>query len=306
MRRNLTPDHVVRIGYDEIEPGDVQLLRETMNLSEVAASATYSLERKWGRQWFDTFTRLENADSVYELEVSDQPQALRALYNRLRTIRDRFPFLVSQNQSSNSVEKILEFLDKGKHVVLEFGRYGSDLSAYMLVVNLLTRRIHERYMVKKEQAVGDRSQEPRPLVIVIEEAHKFLNPTLASQTIFGTIAREDRKFNVTLLVIDQRPSAIDTEVMSQIGTKITCLMDNERDVEAVLSGTSGHKELKGVLSKLESKQQALIFGDAVPVPVVVQVREYGSPESYKQLGTRIPKGSAHIDKPKDPEDELFG
>ena len=109
----------------------------------------------------------------------------------------------------------------------------------------------------------------------IEEAHRFLNPEVSSNTIFGTIAREMRKYNVTLLVVDQRPSGIDEEVMSQLGTKICCLLDNEKDVDSVLSGVSGKGELRSVLSKLETKQQALIFGHAVPVPVVLKTREYG-------------------------------
>ena len=41
-----------------------------------------------------------------------------------------------------------------------------------------------------------------------------------------------------------------------------------------------------MLSKLENKQQALIFGHAVPMPVVVRTRDYGSPQSYKELGFR--------------------
>jgi hypothetical protein len=81
--------------------------------------------------------------------------------------------------------------------------------------------------------------EARSLVITIEEAHKFLNPEVADKTIFGTIAREMRKYNVSLLVIDQRPSGINEEVMSQLGTKITCLLDNERDIDAVLAGVAG-------------------------------------------------------------------
>ena len=93
-----------------------------------------------------------------------------------------------------------------------------------------------------------------------------------------------RKYNVTLLVIDQRPSGIDDEVMSQLGTKVTCLLDNERDVDSVLAGVAGKTELKSVVSKLETKQQALIFGHAVPMPVVIRTREYGSAQSYKDLG----------------------
>jgi DNA helicase HerA-like ATPase len=38
---------------------------------------------------------------------------------------------------------------------------------------------------------------------------------------------------VTLLIVDQRPSGIDPEVMSQIGTRVTCLLDDESDIRAV-------------------------------------------------------------------------
>ena len=54
-----------------------------------------------------------------------------------------------------------------------------------------------------------------------------------------------------------------------MGTRLTCLLDNDRDIDAVLSGTAGSRQLRGVLARLESKQQALIFGHAVPMPVVV-------------------------------------
>jgi DNA helicase HerA-like ATPase len=152
------------------------------------------------------------------------------------------------------------------------------------VANLLTRRIYDRYRERTERAMGSDETSPQPLVITIEEAHKFLNPQVANQTIFGTIAREMRKYNVTLLVVDQRPSGIDEEVMSQFGTKATYLLDNERDVDNVLMGVSGKSELRTVISKLENKQQTLIFGHALPLPVVIKTREYGSTESYQKFG----------------------
>ena len=152
--------------------------------------------------------------------------------------------------------------------------------------------------------MGENITPPHPLVITLEEAHRFLNPGVANQTIFGTIAREMRKYNVTLLVIDQRPSGIDDEVMSQLGTKITCLLDNERDIDSVLSGGSGKNELKAVLARLESRQQALIFGHAVPMPVVVRTREYGSAESYKSF---IPAGENKGRKQAEKDiEELWG
>lgn len=174
----------------------------------------------------------------------------------------------------DSAKKILEFIERGQSVVLEFGRYGNALEAYILVANYLTRRIHSMYVEQVEKALGDESAEPRQLLITIEEAHKFLDPSIARQTIFGTIARELRKYNVTLLIVDQRPSGIDEEVMSQIGTRVTALLDNERDIAAVLTGISGAGGLREVLARLDTKQQAIIMGHAVPMPVVVKTRTY--------------------------------
>jgi len=280
-RRRVSTDFVVRIGYDEIEPEDIGLLRQTLNLTEASVQAVYQLAREFGdKRWIEATLSLGDGDETKQLltRLSIHDSTYRNLRRGLETIR-RLPFLLPCSPD-NPVKRILEYLDEGMNVVLEFGRY-TDITAYILVANLLTRRIHAQYRERMEKAIGEDIAPPRPLVITIEEAHKFLNPEVASQTIFGTIAREMRKYNVTLLVIDQRPSGIDDEVMSQIGTKITCLLDNERDIDSVLAGVSGRSELKSVLARLESRQQALIFGHAVPMPVVVRTREYGSAESYR-------------------------
>ena len=58
--------------------------------------------------------------------------------------------------------------------------------------------------------------------------------------IFGTIARELRKYSVTLLVVDQRPSSIDADVMSQIGTRVTALLNDDKDIDAVIVATPDH------------------------------------------------------------------
>jgi DNA helicase HerA-like ATPase len=154
-----------------------------------------------------------------------------------------------------------------------------------------------------ERALGDRSQEPPQLLITIEEAHKFLDPQIARQTIFGVIARELRKYNVTLLVVDQRPSGIDEEVMSQIGTRVTALLDNERDISAVLTGVSGAGGLREVLARLDTQQQAIIMGHAVPMPVVVQVRPYDT-EFYAAEG--MPEGDLLIKSAAEASQSLYG
>jgi hypothetical protein len=157
--------------------------------------------------------------------------------------------------------------------------------AYMLATNVIARRIHASYVQKADRFLQTKNpvDRPRQLMITIEEAHRFLDPATAKQTIFGTIAREMRKYFVTLLVVDQRPSGIDNEVMSQIGTRITALLNDEKDIDAIFTGVSGGQNLRSVLAKLDSKQQALILGHAVPMPVVVRTRPYDS-TFYRQVG----------------------
>ena len=306
-RRGSTPDETVILGYNHIEPEDVELLQESLNLSAVAASASFELREKYGQDtWLKEFLAAGKDGSLLDLagELQVNSSALRALYNRLSRF-SRYQFL-KENSRDDASARIIEHLERGQHVVLEFGRYGDDLSAYILVSNLLTRRIHQKYVEAKESAMGGAGREPRPLVIVIEEAHKFLNPAVASQTIFGVIARELRKYNVTLMVIDQRPSGIEDEVMSQIGTRFTCLLDNERDIEAVLSGTPGSRQLRAVLARLEAKQQALVFGHALPLPVVVRIREYGE-ELYGSVarnGQRSENGVSGVSAAEQLEREL--
>ena len=274
-RRGVSPDGVVRIGCDEIEPADIEVLRQLLNLSEVAAAAAWNLEKHYGAdRWLREFLAI-SAVAVGELAeaIGVNLAALQALHRRLSAWR-RFGFLADRGHGGGTAGGIIEHLERGSHVVLEFGKYGRSETAYVLVSNLLTRRIHETWVRRKELADGGQGAEPRPLVIFIEEAHKFLTPDVAAQTIFGAIARELRKYNVTLMIVDQRPSGIDSEVMSQLGTRLSCALNDDRDLNAVLMGTRDAGQLRNVLAHLDSKQQALVFGHAVPMPVVIRPRNY--------------------------------
>jgi len=296
-RRGSNPDYTINIGYDQIEPEDLEMLAGILNLSEPQIGAVYALFRKFGRAWLSNFLDDDWVDGYTAYVVEDEKpvsglkaladdtgqglQTLAALRRRFERMRN-YGFL-KPKALDDSVGRIMKYLEAGTNVVLEFGRYGSDLGAYILVANFLTRRIHRQYVERKEKSFGDQKTEPTPLVITIEEAHKFLDPTIASNTIFGTIARELRKYNVTLFIVDQRPSGIDGEVMSQIGTRVTMLLDNPEDIKAVLSGVSGGDALREVLARLDTREQALILGHAVPMPVVVQTRRYDT-EFYKAMG----------------------
>ena len=69
-RRGLRPDYVVRVGYQEIEPEDIHVLRDLWDLSDIAVEAAFSLERRFGaRRWLGEFLSLGRAEV---LELSDQ------------------------------------------------------------------------------------------------------------------------------------------------------------------------------------------------------------------------------------------
>ncbi|MEM7344901.1 MAG: ATP-binding protein [Chloroflexota bacterium] len=281
-RRRVRPDFTVVLDWSDIQPEDLEMLSSTLDLSDQMIGAAYSLRRYWGKGWIKQLIEADKDDIDALVENSTiNRSSLDALSRRLERLT-RFHFL-RDSWKGDSAQKIIDYLDKGISVVLEFGRYGNSLEAYILVANYLTRRIHHMYVERVESALGEVGQEPLQLLIVIEEAHKFLEPQIARQTIFGIIARELRKYNVTLLIVDQRPSGIDEEVMSQIGTRVTALLDNERDISAVLTGVSGASALREVMARLDTKQQALIMGHAVPMPVVIHTRTYDA-SFYAAMG----------------------
>jgi len=83
-----------------------------------------------------------------------------------------------------------------------------------------------------------------------------------------------RKYYVSLLVVDQRPSGIDPEIVSQIGTKLIAQLSDDNDINAVLTGVSNSLGLKNVLASLDSKKQILALGHAITMPVLIETREY--------------------------------
>lgn len=288
-------DGQILIGTRDIEPDDLEALRETANLTEHAIEAARDCRQRFGPGWIDELLGNDPSPAVVAKLWPDPPDdavtwpqvgartgypgSLENLRRGLRRIARKDFVRPDEGKFGNVIEHIVRSLQGGKSVVVQFGRFGNDLTSYMLVANMLSRRIWERYRDSTERS---REREaPNRLVIVIEEAHKFVDRSLAGQSIFGQIARELRKYNVTLLVIDQRPSQIDPEVLSQIGTKFTLQLDSDSDVEALIGGVSGRSGLRQVIAALESKRQSLVFGHALPMPVVVQTPEATNAESAR-------------------------
>lgn len=283
-KRGQQPDHEVYISYDQVNVEDVVALQDELQLNPTAAESAYLVYNMYKDGWLRQLLSVDGPDiEQFAEDLGANKSSLAAIHRKLKRI-ESFPFMVPRQEGQDAVDKMMDYIDRGIHIVLEFGRQTSML-AYLLVANIISRRIHEQYVRKSElfYASQDSKDEPRHLVITIEEAHKFLNPATARQTIFGTIAREMRKYYVSLLVVDQRPSGIDEEVLSQLGTKITALLNDEKDIQGVLTGVSNASGLRSVLASLDSKQQALVLGHAVPMPVVVKTRNYDE-AFYKAMG----------------------
>lgn len=308
--RGIPDAHELHIGYNQIEIEDLDLLKVELALSEATLENAYIAREKMGQDWISTLLDMSGEEiEEFTQMYKGHPTALKTLQRRLNTVVQKTSYL-RPRVNHNYIDEILTHIQDGKHVVLEFGRQNNLLS-YMLATNIITRRIHADYVKRSELHTADPEhvEPPRKLMIVIEEAHRFLSPQVARQTIFGIIAREMRKYFVTLLIVDQRPSGIDPEVLSQIGTRVTALLNDDKDIDAVFTGVSGSQTLRTVLSQMDPKQQALVLGYAVPMPVVVRTRSFDT-EFYQAVGSdSFEKSSSPEyvkDRAKQATEELFG
>ncbi len=276
-RRGVSPDIEAFLYADQIEPEDILPLQQTLNLNETATESSRLLRQKYGKAWLARLIRAEGEDlKAMAEECGANTLSLEALRRKLAGFtRHGFFSLDASHGKRDVVNDLLDLIGQGKSIVFEFGRYDS-LDVYLLVANVVTRRLRARYeeLATAYLRSGNAADRPRQLLITIEEAHKFLAPGVARETPFGKIAREMRKYFVSLLIVDQRPSAIDDEVLSQIGTKFVAQLSDEKDLNAALVGHAGASALRAILASLDSKQQALVVGHAVPMPLVVRTRSY--------------------------------
>lgn len=289
-RRGGSPDVELTLNYQSISVEDILSLQDELNLHATALEAAYLVAARYKRDWLQVLLSQGETLKEFAQDLGAHPESIAALYRKLKRI-ERLSFFEPSSGGSypknTVIDQMMEYLDRGINVIVEFGNYSSTF-VYLLIANIITRRIHAEYVAKTEKFLGTQKSEdePRKLMITIEEAHKFLNPQAARQTIFGVIAREMRKYYVSLLVVDQRPSGIDPEIVSQIGTKIVAQLNDEKDIAAVLTGVPGAHNLRAVMASLDSKQQALLMGHALTMPVVIHTRSYDS-EFYRAMDDGI-------------------
>lgn len=286
--RGQTPDFNLEIAMKDIQPEDIELLTRELDLKETTPTTLDALITDFGQKgWFKEFRQMKVGATLIDEEGRKAPApdsvaawansmgvnvlAAEGLHNKLRRVFN-LPYVV-ESPAADTIKEITNSLEAGQHIVLSFGKHESDLD-YLLVSNLLTRRIRQAWERRTNQFRTKGESEPRPLVIVLEEAHKLLNREMARQTTFSTIAREMRKYYVTLLIVDQRPSQIYDEVMSQLGTRISGWLGDDDDIRAVLSGLAGREALRGMLAHLQPKEEVLLLGWGMPMPLPVRSRRY--------------------------------
>ncbi|WP_075064211.1 helicase HerA domain-containing protein [Ornatilinea apprima] len=286
--RGRRPDFTLQIAERDIQPEDIELLTRELNLKETTSTTLDALHKSFGADWFHEFKQMRAGAVIVDEETGKKipaPDSVAAwanqegvnvmaaegLHNKLRRVFN-LPYIVEE-PPGNALNDVIQSLKDGKHIVMSFGEHDHDL-AYLLVTNLLTRRIRAAWETMVNDFRSGKKEEPRPLVVAVEEAHKLLNREMAAQTTFSTIAREMRKYYVTLLIIDQRPSQIYDEVLSQLGTRISGWLGDDADISAVLSGLAAKDQLRGMLAHLQPAEEVLLLGWGVPMPIPVRTRRY--------------------------------
>ena len=155
---------------------------------------------------------------------------------------------------------------------------GVPFEVLSITVSLISRIIFEygyHYKVLRS-AAGETVNTDAPILLVYEEAHKYVpNSDLArfraSTLSIERIAKEGRKYGVTLLLSSQRPSEISETIFSQCSNFLAMRLTNPGDqsyVSRLLPDTLGN--LCDKLPTL-SAGEALLIGDAVVMPSLVQV-----------------------------------
>jgi hypothetical protein len=152
-----------------------------------------------------------------------------------------------------------------------------DTDQQLLVSVLLRRLLNARIRTEKGHITSGESYIPYPVFIMIEEAHRFASRDSKSYPILKTILSEGRKFGVGVCLISQRPSKIDSDILSQCMTQVIMRIINPADQENIrMSVESVGRELLEELPGL-TKGQAILAGVAINTPVLMRVRERITP-----------------------------
>lgn len=192
-----------------------------------------------------------------------------------KILDNRLAFLFGEASKAISFEDTIRFYlgykeEKSNVTIIDLS--GIPFEVLSITVSLISRLMFEfGYYSKKQTGINQ-----TPIVLVYEEAHKYapksnLVKYRSSTLAIERIAKEGRKYGVTLAIVSQRPSEISETIFSQCNNFVTMRLTNPEDqnyVKRLLPDS-----LAGVTDNLPALKsgEALLIGDAVVMPSVVTI-----------------------------------
>ena len=176
-----------------------------------------------------------------------------------------FSGMLVADTMADFLARIFRLPGDGKPIsIVDVSGVPSDITA--VVVAVLSRMTFD-------YAIWSRNEPQRPVLLVCEEAHRYIpagNETSCSVgRILSRIAKEGRKYGVSLGLITQRPSDLAEGVLSQCGTIIAMRLNNDRDQAFVRAAMP--EGARGFLDSIPAlrNRECIICGEGVAIPIRV-------------------------------------
>ncbi|GLQ23298.1 ATPase [Algimonas ampicilliniresistens] len=214
------------------------------------------------------------------LENNSNLQPYKRLKRRIATLISdpRYAFIFRNQAKPKSIQDIMGPIFRlpvnGKPIsILDFSSIPSE--TLNVVVSVVSRLAFELATWSKRKI---------PILLVCEEAHRYIprDPSLgfaSTRKIISRIAKEGRKYGVSLGIISQRPSELEPSTLSQCSTIFSMRLSNEVDQNFVRSAVpDGAAELLAFLPSLGTAE-TMVFGEAVNLPMRVLLNNL--PEEYR-------------------------
>lgn len=151
-------DVTLKIGLNQIEAEDVMLLAEELDLTPASRTTVGLLHDSYGKEWLRELLRMRPDDIAVFCQAKAAHQgATEALQRKLRDV-GRLDYVVDEVPFS-VIDEMVAALDKGRHVILHFGRHDRPLD-HMLVANIVTR-----WCATSIRGRSSATSRPRPLPI---------------------------------------------------------------------------------------------------------------------------------------------
>ena len=183
-------------------------------------------------------------------------------------MRDWEKIYQSSNEYLENVFGISDSQNRTKQLItIDLSEVGTD------VLELLTSVLSRMIFDYRKQRFGPDRQE-RPVHLILDEAHRYIRKDanyIMRENIFEKIAREGRKYSLYLIISSQRPSELSQTVLSQCGNYIVHRIQNEVDMKYIYSVLPYFSEDYITKIKQAIPGEALIFGNCVPIPLLVKV-----------------------------------